>query len=129
MRNIVVDTHTLVWFLGNDKRLSEKAEVIITDSSITLIIPTIVLVEAKYLFEKHRIKISTEHILGVIEKDERCKIFLLDIEVIEYMPKGFDIHDGIILGTVLLFKDTVDNQVAIVTKDETITNSGVVKTI
>lgn len=129
MRNIVIDTHTLVWFLSNDEKLSKKAERTISNSSTILIIPTIVLVEARYLFEKHRIKISIEHILKVVEKDKRCRVFPLDIEVIEYIPEGLNIHDGIIVGTALLFKDTIDRQVAVATKDETIVNSNLVETI
>jgi len=43
MKIFVVDTHALVWFLSNDKRLSSKVGEILESPAVFLLIPTIVL--------------------------------------------------------------------------------------
>ena len=51
--SIVTDTHALYWFLTADKRLSRAAKNTIEESE-TIIIPTIVLLEFLYLFQKKK---------------------------------------------------------------------------
>ena len=53
----LVDTHTLVWFLTKDKKLSGKVVEIlrkVEDGEETVIIPTIVLAEIMYICEKKK---------------------------------------------------------------------------
>ena len=58
MSTFVVDTHALVWYIDGDRRLSATAEASLDDPTATLVIPTIVLAEVRYLFGKRRIPIS-----------------------------------------------------------------------
>ena len=67
MKTFVVDTHALVWYLDGNKRLSKTAESKMDLPDATLIIPTVVLAEVKYLFKKKRIAISIENVLQTIQ--------------------------------------------------------------
>jgi PIN domain nuclease of toxin-antitoxin system len=42
MKTYVVDTHTMVWFISRDRRLSDKAGDILRDPDTRLIIPVLV---------------------------------------------------------------------------------------
>ena len=48
----VLDTHTLLWHLGGDPRLGPKADAILNDPTALLIIPVIVLAEAKHAADR-----------------------------------------------------------------------------
>lgn len=52
----VVDTHALVWYLTNDTRLGVGARQVLDDPSALLVIPTIVLAEAKHISERKPIR-------------------------------------------------------------------------
>ncbi|NIM16824.1 MAG: PIN domain-containing protein [Candidatus Aminicenantes bacterium] len=59
MISAVADTHTVIWYLYDDTRLSEKAKQLIEDTKEQgnqIGISTITLVEIVYLIEKGRIK-------------------------------------------------------------------------
>ena len=58
----VVDTHSLVWYLTDDNKLSDNVIQILDqkDSSDTIIVPTIVLAEILYINKKGKISNSFE---------------------------------------------------------------------
>ena len=98
MTDYIVDTHGLVWFLEESPKLGEKAREAFLDEDSNLIMPTIVLAEIKFLFDKNRFSTSLD--------------------------------DAIIAANGLLFKERRGSEdVVIITKDEEITNSKLVKTI
>ena len=47
----VVDTHTLIWFLEENPRLSSQVKTILQDPESELVIPIIVLAEACWIIE------------------------------------------------------------------------------
>ena len=49
---VVVDSHALLWFVSNNKKLSEKAKRALNKSS-KIIISTIVLLELLYILQKY----------------------------------------------------------------------------
>ena len=58
MSALVVDTHTLVWYIANDARLSQTAAAALDAVSVgghAILVPTICLVELHYLIEKGRL--------------------------------------------------------------------------
>lgn len=58
MISAVADTHTVVWYLANDSRLSETAKSLFENASQQgnrIAISAITLVEIVYLVERHRI--------------------------------------------------------------------------
>jgi len=49
MTSYIVDTHALIWYLVDDPRLGEKAREILQSSGNRLIVPAIVLAEARHI--------------------------------------------------------------------------------
>jgi len=119
----VVDTHALVWYLTNDTRLGVGARQVLDDPSALLVIPTIVLVEAKHISERKPIPISFDDIMQTIAADARITIFSLDIFVVAGMPKELDIHDGLIVATAFSAQKLFEEEIVILTRDEVIAAS------
>lgn len=58
MSNYVADTHALLWYLTDDDRLGEQANLIFEETEQgehLIIVPTIVLVESLDIIEKKRV--------------------------------------------------------------------------
>ena len=125
MKTFIVDTHTLVWFVSRDPRLSDKARTILRDPNVRLIIPVIVLAEIKYLAHKDRLARTLDEVLQVINRDPRCTIYPIDPNVVNKAPLGLDINDSLIVGTALVQREAVTG---ILTRDEAIASSGLVPT-
>lgn len=47
-------------------------------------------------------------------------IYPLDLNVLRFLPKDLNIHYGIICGTALVYKELLNEEVRIVTKDREI---------
>ena len=127
--NIVTDTHPWIWFLTANPRLSPKAKAALSDPTNLIIIPSIVTLEIKYLYERKRIPLSFEDILLQIETGENIILHPLGISVAIFAPTRLDIHDAIIVGTALCLSNELGQSVSLVTVDSTISNSGFVKVI
>ena len=124
----IVDTHAVVWFFEESDELGKEALNILNSKDARLVIPTIVLSEIFYLSQRKRITPSFEDIFQVIEQDNRCIIYPLDINVLRFLPKGLDIHDGIICSTALVYRELMKEGVRLITKDKEIIDSGIVET-
>lgn len=127
MNTFVIDTHALVWFLDGDKRLSKIAESRMLTPNATLIIPTIVLAEVKYLFGKKRIKVTFDKVMKVINSDKRCIIYPFDIFCVEKLDNRLNLHDAIIAATAVIFRESIDPTTELITKDNSIKESGIIK--
>ncbi len=125
----VVDTHAIVWFFEESNELGKEALNILNSENSNLIIPTIVLAEIFYLSNRRKITPSFEIILQTIEQDERCIIYPLDINVLRFLPEGLSIHDGIICGTALVYRELLKEDVRFITKDKEIVDSGIIYTV
>jgi PIN domain nuclease of toxin-antitoxin system len=125
----IVDTHTLVWFLEGSVKVGPQALKILKDSNQGLVIPSIVLAEVKYLSARGRVYLSLDEVFEAVEHDPRCVIYPLDPSVIEMMPTIFDIHDGIICGTALLYQDSLGEEAKVITNDKAIIESGIIQTV
>lgn len=126
MRTYVVDTHALIWFIGKDQRLSDRARAILRNPDVRLIIPVIVLAEVKYLGHKGRFDQTLDEVLQAISLDSRCTIYPVDLSVVNKAPLELNIHDSLIVGTALVQYELVDG---VLTRDEAIAFSGLVPTI
>ncbi len=62
--HVVTDTHPWVWFLTGNSRLSPKANAALADSSNLIIIPSIVMMEIRYLYQHKRITRSSRSARG-----------------------------------------------------------------
>lgn len=55
---VVTDTHPWIWFFTGSPRLSNHAKSILSDRANTIIVPSIVMLEIKYLYRRKRITVS-----------------------------------------------------------------------
>jgi PIN domain nuclease of toxin-antitoxin system len=130
----ILDTHALVWFVEGNKRLSESAKEIIAAADSQMILPLIALAEAAVIIERGRTTISdVSKFLIRVYADTRIEIFPLTLDVFErsLTPEGLripELHDRFIVSTGLHLQDLGDT-VEIVTKDQAITDAGVLSTI
>ncbi len=125
----VTDTHPLFWFLTNNKRLSSNARILFEEAETgesSIIVPSIVLAELMYLFEKQNLRDKFKEVLKRIEIALNYEVCSLDTEVIDISSKIIsvkEIHDRIIIATAKLL------DCPLITKDEEITNSKEVECI
>lgn len=125
----VVDTHAIVWFFEDSNELGRDALNVLNSKNVKLIIPTIVLAEIFYLSQRRKITPSFEDIFQVIEQDDRCIIYPLDINVLRLLPENLNIHDGIICGTALVYREVLKEEVRLITRDKEIIDSDIVDTL
>lgn len=126
--NYVTDTHSLVWYFTEDPQLSKKAlesfERTIKDGMI--IVPAVVLAEIMVIARKGRITLSFEETLKKIEEYENFDIAPLDADILRVADKiaaDMEMHDKLIAATSLYF------EAALITKDEQIKETGIIKTV
>ena len=125
----VTDTHALVWFLADDKRLGRHAAELLGRADTRIVVPVIVLAELKYLHRRSRIPLSFSAVQTIIGADERCIIYPVNEEVVELLPLDLDIHDAIICATALVCRRSLGEDTVVLTKDQAISNSGLVSTV
>ncbi len=128
----VLDTHSLVWYLEGNPRLSPRAKAIVEDSNNQLVLPLIALAEAAFLAERGRIAIaSVSDLLSDVQADPSIEIYPLTWEVFQHTLTAASIpemHDRLIVATVLYFQSQ-GHIVFLVTRDLAITRSGLVSII
>lgn len=101
-----LDTHAIVWYLLNDKKLSKIAEESIRSifkKQAVGIISIMVLLELYYVSLKDK-RFDFAKTMDLI-RDANIRIVNFDMRVLSKaveLPKGFDIHDRIIVATSIL---------------------------
>jgi PIN domain nuclease of toxin-antitoxin system len=115
-RIIQIDTHVAIWlYSGLQERFSPKASELLNNRSI--FISPIVELEIQYLFEVEKIKVNSNTVISVLEKDFGLKFVNVDFKAAMNRAKAFswtrDPFDRIISATAdlkgenLLTKDKV----------------------
>lgn len=127
--HIVTDTHPWIWFLTANSRLSSKAKSAFSDPSNIIIIPSIVMMEIKYLYQHKRITLSFEEVMQQVETCENIFLYPLDISIVTIAPTSLDIHDAIIVGTAIQLADDFGQTASLVTVDKAISASNLVPVI
>ena len=125
----ILDTHALLWHLSNEARLGANAKRILDDSRALLIVPVLVLAEAKHAADRKRLPIAFERVLQAVLASPRITVFPMDLYTVHYLSSQLDIHDSIIVATALYCREFFDDEVAILTNDIAITESGLAPTI
>ena len=129
METYVADTHSLVWFIAEDDRLSDQAERLFEhaeEAELQILIPTVVLAEITYIAQKKRVNITIDAVLERIAQGEGFAVVPFDIAVFKTMlqlPDEWEIHDRIIAATGHYYEATL------ITKDQVLCNSDQVETI
>ena len=125
----VTDSHGLIWYLTEDKRLGRNALFIFTKADrgeATIIVPTIVLAEIIHICEKKKVDLQVKKVIDKIKSSLNYLSYNLDIEVLEgvtSLKNISEMHDRILVATARLLN------AILITKDKEITKSKVVKTI
>lgn len=116
----VTDTHSLIWFLSEDKDLSNKAREIFESTergNDIIVIPTIVLAELLFLCERKNIIKKFTEIIEKISNGTNYVVYNLDLEIIvecKNLNKIPEMHDRIIVATAKIL------DAGIITKDKEI---------
>ncbi len=130
----IVDTHALIWFLEGNKRLSQPAKTVMVASDSEMILPLIALAEAIVVIEKGRTTIpDVAQFLAKVYADPRIEIYPLILEIFQRSltsegSKIPEMHDRFIVSTGLYLQD-LGHTIEILTKDELITDAGVLSII
>ena len=109
----IADTHSLVWFLTDDKRLGYKAKEILEkadEGKVIIIIPTIVLAELVFICEKKGVSVKFKDVSDKINESSNYIHYNLDMKVISEIANLKQIpemHDRIITATAKLIKATL----------------------
>ena len=120
----VVDTHTLVWYLTNQPKLSRRALAIFQAAErgeTRLIISAIVLAELYFLHVKHRLFASFEQVFVRLAQEPHISLIAFAPEdVLEFAGDEAvpEMHDRIIVGLARRLS------CPLITKDESIRHSG-----
>lgn len=127
----IVDTHTLLWYLGDSPRLGMNADAVLQDPMSDLVLPATALAEACWIVQRGRVSLSIVSVLAAIDNDPRIIVAPLDRAVIE-RSNGLtaieEMHDRQIVATALLLHDQGE-AVDVLTRDGNITASGLVTVI
>ncbi len=126
--SFVTDTHSLVWYFTNDKRLSIKALSAFEESIISgqIIVPTVVLAEIMFIAQRGRIEISFSETLSKIEAADNFDIAPLDLDVLKTAHSilaPLEMHDKLIAATALCFG------FPLISRDKELKRSKVVKNV
>ena len=116
----VIDAHTLLWYMSNDKRLGKKAREImkrIDNGEEVGIVPSIVILESLYVAEKYGFAQEFINLYKAMKSSQNYFIHPLSSEIIDVaieLPHEIELHDRIIIATARCFKATI------ITKDDII---------
>lgn len=119
----MVDTHSLVWYLQDNPRLSAENKSRFESGQALVIVPTIVLAELLYIAK--RVKMSFGDTLSLLEQSPVFEFHSLNVSIIKIAAKfpHLEIHDSLIAATA---KSLL---VPLMTADKAIKRSGLVATI
>jgi PIN domain nuclease of toxin-antitoxin system len=133
MKRYVTDTHSLIWHIFDNPKLSKRAKSIFekTDyGEYQVYIPIIVLVEIVYLMEKSKIPVETvDKVINLLDKSPiNYRLFSMNLETIHHLKSISrdlipDMPDRIIAATAL------ELALPLITKDKKIEKSDIVKII
>jgi PIN domain nuclease of toxin-antitoxin system len=129
----ILDTHTLLWYLDGNTRLGRNAAQILNDRSTRFWLPVIALAEALFILEKGRTPfiITENELLAQVRADSRIRVLALGQQILDLTLECTaidEMHDRQIVSTALFVKKR-GFDVAILTRDENITASGLVPVI
>lgn len=125
----VTDTHSLVWYLTGDKKLSSKAKSIFSDlerGKGKLIISVVVFLEALVIIEKGRIKTTWQGFNSKVSQFPTAIIYPIGLDVLQQIDKvgkSLELHDRILATTAKI------HNAIIITRDPGINKARGIKTV
>lgn len=124
---LVLDTHALVWYFENSPRLSTRVRKLIQDRATPLVLPGMAAAEMIYLSKRGKIPLTLDEFQNLLSSTPNLVVYPIDMQVIDQMPAGLDIHDALIVATTILLAKTRVGETALATADTAIIDSGLVK--
>lgn len=127
----IIDTHTLLWYIANNPLLGSNAGLVLDDPGSILVLPAIALAEACFIIERGKVSLTLADLLSAIDSDLRITFIPLDRAIIERtatLTTIGEMHDRQIVATALILVEQGET-VAVLTKDNNITTSGVVPVV
>ncbi len=129
MPTYVTDTHSLFWYFTRPERLGIEARMAfdqVAAGDSTLIVPVIVLAELIYLIQNKPVGGDLDEILNELQANP--SILITDLTFaraldLRKLTAVSEMHDRLIVA------EAVANRAALITKDLSITNSGVVSVV
>ena len=124
----VTDTHSFLWHLQHDEKLSGKAKSIFEacdNENEVIIIPSIALIESIFVCEKRKVDMKFQQILEKLKEASNYYVYPLDEDVASECAKISmkEPHDRIIVATAKLLG------APLITNDRKITESMFVKAV
>ena len=116
----VSDTHALLWYLTNDKKLSNRARKFfdkVDTGELTLVISAIVLLECLDIFEKKKVVYDFQGLLLRIMHSRNIVLAAVDWHLVLEIERteGFrDLHDRAIIAAARLFDAVLISRDAII---------------
>ncbi len=84
MRRYVADTHSILWYLAKDRRLSKRARAVFQtakEDRAQILVPSIVLVEAIFLMQRQRIPEAQVSKLFELSEDTEASICVVPLNM------------------------------------------------
>jgi PIN domain nuclease of toxin-antitoxin system len=125
----VVDTHALTRYFEDLSLLGLDSRSIMTHPDSVLVVPTIALAEARWMIEKKQTRVDWDDLLSSLQVDPRFVVSPLTLDMVRVVKPGLEMHDALICATVILLRDSVDDEVNLITRDKDIRDSGLVQTV
>jgi PIN domain nuclease of toxin-antitoxin system len=125
----VVDTHALAWWLEDNPRLSHAAREALEGCTRPLLVPAIVLAELAYMGKKRGDPARMMQLIEELRLSDDMLVLPFTEAELSLLDFRLDIHDSIIVACALAFGKRSGETVMLITKDESITASGLVATI
>jgi len=128
-RMFITDTHSFLWFLAKDKKISKKVLEIFRACDAgkeVVVVPSIVLLECLRICERKRVELEFQEIMRKIQGSSNYPIYPLDEDLIlkcQNISQIPELHDRVIVATARLLN------APLITKDAKIIDSKVVETI
>ena len=124
----VTDTHSFLWHLQNDEKISGKSKAIFEacdNEKEVIIIPSIVLIESIFICEKKKIELKFQQILQKLKMASNYYVYPLDEDVAFECSKLNlkEPHDRIIVATARILNTPL------ITNDGNIKESKLVETL
>src|SRR5258708_6840190 len=111
--------------------LGNAAGAVLDDLTSELVLPAIALSEACYIIERGKVSLALSDLLMAIDSDTRITFIALDRAIIERtttLTTVGEMHDRQIVATALALAEQGET-VAVLTRDNNITRSGVVAVV
>jgi PIN domain nuclease of toxin-antitoxin system len=127
----IADTHAVLWYLTADARLGANAKAAFENPNNQIIIPAIVVAESLFIIEHGKSPAASSQLWDFILRSTNVTFYPLDLAVLkksEMLSIIPEMHDRQIIATALALQDA-GIETIIVTKDESVRNSDLTKTI